>query len=395
MMCPPRTLPPAESNDLGRPRGCREALAGDERSASLPASPASSLRLDVAPSGTGHSGGQGDSVPLEVSDSLDASIRPRSEVPLQLETTGVTSHLTPRAQGLRQGELWHRGVIHAAAVAAKLHEAGLHEEASKLDTCHSTFTVATCLRCGKQQRFPNRCDLFFCPMCQPRLAHLRAESVGWWCDTISQPKHVVLTLTNTETLEREHIDFLHASLRRLRNRKFTASWRGGLGSIEVTNEGRGWHLHLHLLVDARWIDAGQLACEWDSCTRGRGHIVKVRDCRKADYLREVVKYAVKGSQLASWSPADVAAFVKALDGKRTFFVFGSLYGKRTEWREWIDAVSQHGLVCECGSSDFKFESEAEAEWSSHYTPAAAARPPPAKPEPQTEFAQFAPAVFSH
>ena len=261
------------------------------------------------------------------------------------------------------GELWKAATIHKFSVAAKLREAGMVKEAEKLEDCHSRLVYAECPDCRRVQIFRNRCDLFYCPECQPKLAKRRAASVAWWTVEVSQPKHVVLTVRHVGRLQRGHVDELRRWFTRLRHRKFARNWRGGFYSVEVTNEGRGWHLHLHILVDARWIDAGELARQWSLVTHEFGRIVKVKDCRKADYLAEVTKYAVKGSDLAKWPAEQICEFIKSFNGVRAFSVFGSLYGKRTEFAEWLKSIRDHKPKCDCGCENLRYFSEAE--WLEH------------------------------
>lgn len=316
--------------------------------------------------------------------------------PLELETRGITSHasqpLTTRPEAPGQREFWHSQTAHKFSIAAKLRAAGRQDIASALEYCHSTFTVALCPECGKTSKFPNRCDRHYCPECQPRLAHERRDSIEWWTKEVKQPKHVVLTLKNIPTLTKPHVQEAKAMLANLRRRAFTTKlnhwwehnatghrepiktwrpqtethhtvssypWLGGFYSMEVTNEGRGWHIHFHLLVDCRYIDAAELARQWAKSTRGFGYIVKVMDARDKSYLHELTKYTVKGSQLAEWQPADIVSFIEAFDGVRTFGVFGSLYGKRTEFAEWLEQMRDHKPQCDCGCAQLRYFSEAE------------------------------------
>jgi hypothetical protein len=278
-----------------------------------------------------------------------------SSRPVKVQTKGVTPQKSQR-------ELWAPQTIHRLSLAVKLRAAGHDEDADKLEHCHTQITVARCASCGTGRKFLNRCDLFFCPSCQPRLSFERRKSVEWWAERIDQPKHVVLTVRNTDTITKQHVVDLKEAFTRLRRSKLCRHWRGGFYSVEITNEGRGWHLHLHVLVDCKWIPADQLAIGWEKATRGAGYIVKVKDCRRADYLAEVTKYAVKGSQLAGWPAEDCAAFVTAFRGVRTFGVFGLLYKARHEWRAWLDSLQSEKSVCPCGSTHFVFESEGEYEW---------------------------------
>lgn len=301
---------------------------------------------------------------------------------LTLGRRGLTSHLpetgTTTPAKLNQSEIWKKHTIHKFTVAAKLRTVGMLEEALKLEDCHSFYTVAICGDCGLVRKFPNRCDLFFCPECAPHLQNERVKQVKWWAERITQPKHVILTIKNTKDLCAGHIDELRAMFTKLRRRKFATGWRGGFYSLQVTNQGKGWHLHLHALVDARWIDEMQLKEEWRSVTNGMGYNVKVKDARAEDYLREVTRYVIHSAQLASWQPDQLREFLQAFQGKRTFGVFGSLYGVRTEFAEWVAELKQAKPRCECGSSNVSYRSEAEYALMD-LVPASNAkpRPPPA------------------
>lgn len=271
---------------------------------------------------------------------------------LQLETRGVT-------QRKKQVEFWASGTVHKNSTAAKLRSIGRLDEAIKLEKCHTVYTVAFCSSCKGSQKFPNRCDQFYCAECQPRLSNERRKAVEWWTHEIDQPKHVVLTVQNLPRMNREHVRQVKKWFTNLRRSKFCSNWLGGFYNVEVTNEGRGWHLHIHSLVDARWIDAIELSAQWARVTNGMGRIVKVQDARRKDYLHEVTKYAVKGPQLAAWNPEQIAEFVDAFSNVRTFGVFGSLYGKRTQFKEWFDFIRNQKPKCKCGCNEVYYYSESE------------------------------------
>jgi len=326
---------------------------------------------------------------------------------------------SPKPVGRKaQQELWRRQTIHKFTVAAKLREVGMLEEAQKLESCHSRYVVAICNDCGTVKKFPNRCDQGHCPECQAHLAHERVKQVEWWTQGLKQPKHVVLTLRNISCLTRGHLAEARSYLTALRRSAFatkttywwqdrttlkitrckklrapsakgwplkSAPWRGGFYSMEITKEGKGWHLHFHLLVDCNFISQRVLGERWRHITRGFSHIVKVLDCRDGSYLKEVTKYAVKGSQLAAWEPAAIAQFIKAFSGARTFGVFGSLYGARTEFSEFIATMKGAVARCDCGSCSVRYLDEM-LYLAEQCTPArlAPCRPPP-PPAPHPEF----------
>lgn len=318
---------------------------------------------------------------------------PRFDHPtaVQLETRGVTAQIPARSEASQyphqQPEFWSSRTVWKNTVAAKLHQAGNHEDAHTLECCHSEWTFAVCQDCGLTRQFPNRCDNFFCAECTPRLAHEREQAINWWTNEVSQPKFVTLTCRNTPDLTRAHVKEFKGWWKRLRRRKFARNWLGGFYTLEVTNRGKGWHLHLHALVSAGWIDGGQLAREWCSVSGGMGEIVMVKDARRADYLAKVKSYIVKGATLAKWSPDQICTFILAFRGERTFGVFGNLYAKRTEYAEWIAAIRDHKPACQCGSCNIRYYSEVQfLEADLVPTTTTKPRPPPQPEHPELELA---------
>ncbi len=288
---------------------------------------------------------------------------PRFDAPVQLETRGITQHPTEADRDQfpewQQALIWSKQTIHKNTIAAKLREAGRPEIATKLEKCHTEYTVAQCSKCHTVKKFPNRCDNFYCPECQPRLSNERRKAVEWWTREIKQAKHVVLTVQNVPGITKSHVQEFRKWWTRLRRTKFARHWHGGFYSLEITNEGRGWHLHLHALINAHWIDEGGLSIAWNKATNGLGRIVKVKDARDGKYLKEVTKYAVKGNQLAAWTKEQICEFLDAFTGVRTFGVFGDLYAKRTEFAEWFKAVRDSKPRCNCGSCDVRYFSESD------------------------------------
>lgn len=318
---------------------------------------------------------------------------PRFDEPsVQLETRGTTQRQKPTGSTIRlelhQQLLWSKATIHKNTTAAKLREIGRGDLAETLEKCHTIYTVCQCSACGTVKKFPNRCDLFYCAECQPRLAADRRKAVEWWTHEITQPKHVTLTVKNLPDMNKFHVREFRKWFTNLRRSKFARNWIGGFYSLEVTQEGRGWHLHLHALINARYIDKYDLSSNWERVTNGMGRIVDVRDARGSDYLRECLKYNVKGVQLAAWTGEQIATFIDAFTGVRTFGVFGALYGKRTEFAEWFAAVRKSKPKCDCGCNDMNFFTELQwLEMELRQAPQLQALPPP-KEIPHPEFPQF-------
>jgi len=278
--------------------------------------------------------------------------------PVSLETTGVTPQtLPPEGAGkieCKNGELWEKATLFKLSIAAKLRTAGLAGYAAILEGCHTEKTFAQCGGCHAVKVFLNRCDRLYCPQCQPKLTRLRQDGIEWWVRECRQAKHVVLTVRNTSSITNNYLRWIKDSLTKLRRRKFCRNWVGGFYSLEITNEGKGWHVHLHLLVDAKWIDQRQLSIEWGEVVGQDYGIVWVKDARESDFLKELTKYIAKGSQVAAWQPREIADFVLALERVRTFGVFGSLYKKRTEFAAWLRTIRNHKPRCSCGCDSIRY-----------------------------------------
>jgi hypothetical protein len=139
----------------------------------------------------------------------------------------------------------------------------------------------------------------------------------------------------------------------LRRSKLARNWRGGCWSVEVTNEGKGWHLHAHLLIDAPFIPADELAAKWAQLLGQDVAIVKVQAVRGEKYLNEVTKYAVKGNDMARWNAQHVGEFVRAFSKQRTHGAFGTLYKMSLEWKRILAQLREDARQCECGCREVK------------------------------------------
>jgi len=242
----------------------------------------------------------------------------------------------------------------AKELADKLEQAGLHKYAQRIRECHTRWTAARCKHCGKRYIWPNHCDLRFCPHCQHRLSLRRQRELEWWVIRLRQPKHIVLTVRNTEKLTPEYMKWFKQCLARLRRRKIAREWRAGIYAIEVTNESRGWHVHLHLLVETPWVDQRELAKVWAEIVGQDFAIVWVSKADKQGVAKEVMKYVVKGSQMAKWSPDEIRQYVESIESVRLFGRFGDLHGAEAEWRREIELEEQREFTCECGSTEFDY-----------------------------------------
>lgn len=275
-------------------------------------------------------------------DLWDTTWRNDNTSPTSLETHGNNFTTTS----------FHTTFETAQRLADKLEQAGLSNYAQKIRECHTTWVALRCRNCGTRYAIPNHCDLRFCPHCQRRLSKQRQQELEWWIRLLDRPKHVVLTVRNTEILTKEYIQWVKKCFGRLRRRKLAKSWRSGIYAIEVTNESRGWHVHIHALIEAPWIDQRELAKTWAEIVGQDFAIVWVGAAKDAGVAKEVMKYTVKGNQLASWSPEEIRQYILATEGIRLFGRFGELNGEIARWKREVEEACDTGFKCVCGCSDF-------------------------------------------
>jgi hypothetical protein len=228
----------------------------------------------------------------------------------------------------------------------------------RLKKCGNEQIFRTCKNCGSWETFDWRCNMKFCPLCNWRIARSRAAVLRLWAFKIKQPKHLVLTMRNFPVLTRTKIRQFGRAISKLRRNKVWSTVLGGCLSIEITNEGNGWHLHAHMLIDARWLDMSKLSIVWGALIGQEFGIVKIMDCRGKDYLGEVTKYVVKAGQLVSWEPEMIAQFIGAIRGVRFFAAFGTLFHMQGEIKREIHLTAPEPKVCPCGCGEFRWTDEA-------------------------------------
>lgn len=255
----------------------------------------------------------------------------------------------------------------------KLRREDADDLADRLAKCGQEITLV-CTCCGVRKKSFTHCDLKWCPACQH---HLAAQTAQRFANIIAAshikwPLNVTFTAKNfgydepwpvrenrrNGQTRREAVSPIRwvrnvAWSERLRRLDwFRSKVKGGVIGFEVTDEGKGYHVHAHALLDCRWLSVsesaprigatrdqvkakGDRACrevgdQWKLCCQ-RAASVKVRrvwtrENDMQDALREVVKYSVKGSDLVE-SKREVAPLIRLLDGCRMITSFGSMFGR--------------------------------------------------------------------
>ncbi|GAI61212.1 unnamed protein product, partial [marine sediment metagenome] len=108
-------------------------------------------------------------------------------------------------------------------------------------------------------------------------------------------KHLVLTLKNVPGLTWSSVDQVRQYFTRLRHRQlFKAAWRGGVYGIEFTWTGdKGWHIHIHALIDGDYIPQAVISRHWFEIT-GDSQVVWItrsKNSRQALYTPQHHRHA--------------------------------------------------------------------------------------------------------
>lgn len=248
---------------------------------------------------------------------------------------------------------------------------GGEAEAEALEKCGEEVNLA-CRCCGNRVHAKTHCDKRHCPLCAPFLADERVRKTERQVSMMQWPLAITLTVKNTTTMERAMFAHLLGGFRKVRQ---TTLWRqtvkGGFVACEITNRGRGWHPHLHILADAEWLSlttsppskrwnhekkrevfqkaSKELEAVWCKAIGQKTASTHVR--RKFGKIGatqmqvEAMKYAVKPGALLECKGSALAV-IRAMKGTRLFSGFGSCYGAK------LDDQSQPRKPClECGMQD--------------------------------------------
>ena len=141
-----------------------------------------------------------------------------------------------------------------------LRDKGYIMEAVKMEDCHSRFNFFSCQGCGAVGIFPNSCNNRICPDCGVKIKNRLIAKYENSFGNLSnfhryRLKLLTLTLVNVDSLNGSVNVFteIRKAFLRFRHRAVLAKkLYGGVYVIETSNQGKGWNVHLHVLVSMRY-----------------------------------------------------------------------------------------------------------------------------------------------
>lgn len=291
-----------------------------------------------------------------------------------LETRGPTSQKRPK-----QTELSFSSCLLKDQLATRILKLDPdNPEGTKLAACHTLQSIAVCKSCNTTKTFWNRCERRYCPICARRLARERRQQFEFWFRKLHRPKFLTLTMRNTEDLA-DGVSRLKKAWQSLRRSKLFEPVKAGLWSIEVTNQGRGWHVHLHAVIEAPFLPQDQIEKAWSKRIGQEQSIVHIKQLTGPDGSREALKYSAKPTEMVNWSDKDLLAYLAVVPKLRLFGVWGKLHGERSAWSEWVADLRAESTKCECGCNTWRILDQPDPKLHSPHWLPPTRPPPPAQP----------------
>lgn len=207
---------------------------------------------------------------------------------------------------------------YAAVFAAQDDEA----TATKMQDCTETLSLVICKSCHHRWYVVNHCRLRACPICSFQVSRARAKYLNALCQRIPSVKLLTLTMPAWRFQPRDGIKLLRDSFNKLRRQKLMKSVVGGTYCVEVVPNDDYWHIHLHAILDCKYLPYQKIFTHWRALFDVR-HIEV--DIRQAD-SRQARSYIAKevGKNMAiSLDPEKIVDWYHAIKGSRLWTSFGT------------------------------------------------------------------------
>lgn len=278
----------------------------------------------------------------------------------------VVTALTDSEKAEKRAERHAVAALSRERLKERLWSENENELGNKLAVCGLPMKLS-CTHCGHGKMAETRCKKRWCPACQWSIQRTRMVRFGGAIRMMKWPLFVTLTQPNSD--DPECVRELRANWSKMRRRKLLADKiRGGVASIEVTNKGKGWHPHLHAIVDCRWLGIHtpeptwrdspgvrkqkcehaqmELSSIWGSVIKSETAVVWVERVVNDSRLNYILKYSVKGSELLECKEK-IGPIIKVMEKSRLVSAFGELHGRTSE----MDDEDRPCLECvECKTS---------------------------------------------
>ncbi|MCK4302745.1 MAG: protein rep [Candidatus Eisenbacteria sp.] len=207
--------------------------------------------------------------------------------------------------------------------------AGLENQATNLRKCSETELLVFCSDCTHTWYVPFHCRSRVCPVCSAKTSRLRASFLEALSAEMAYPKFLTLTMQRWTADPRDGIDFLRGAFTRLRRSRLFRKVKGGAYQIELLRKPDGWHIHIHVLMDAPYIPYQKIFSAWRRLVGGYPPQVHIEVAATQAQRSYICKYTTK-SVAYEGNLDDVVAWYLATQARRLFGTFGDWYNVKLE-----------------------------------------------------------------
>jgi hypothetical protein len=216
-------------------------------------------------------------------------------------------------------------------------------EAGRVRKCHKTFMGYKAGCCGDTMARPMSCGHRLCPSCMQWASANTSKKIEQLIWYMKYPKHWTFTFANDSHIDKGYYEKVDKCFKLLMHRKcFKDVVKGGVCHVETSfnDEKETWHVHVHAILDAQFIDIEELKDAWKEITQAvmgkeafeiryhtidkSGKLVGADIENVEQAVREISKYIVKPGNFLS-DPSFVNEYLNAVDGQRLLTTFGNCY----------------------------------------------------------------------
>lgn len=235
--------------------------------------------------------------------------------------------------------------------------------ADRLKECGDKVYTFRCKSCDTTWESPSRCHHRLCPECAPVRA-MRLFDRHEKLMSVPHLKHLVLTVQTSVHISPELVRSIVGAFNRLRNKVFyRKSWRGGVRQVEFVytpqntwefdhrrkqffRKTPGWHIHIHCLIDGKYVPQDKIAKDWKVVTKGLGTIIWIE---RAKNPMQALKYVLKPDLEILQCPEALDGFIETIQSLHLVSGFG-LY-----WKVRGERFPAEGRLCpNCHCSAVEF-----------------------------------------
>lgn len=158
------------------------------------------------------------------------------------------------------------------------------DRADEIEDPDHPYKTLYCAHCGYVHKVQLSCGSRVCPKCRRKWFGYHFKALYKLVSTWPVIYSLTLTVRNVpqDQFGKPTIKKLRDDFTKLRG-CFKAHIYGGFYVVQATEKGRGWHPHLHIIYDGKYVPKEKLVAAWKDITGGDYiiDVAKVRDPKKA------------------------------------------------------------------------------------------------------------------